>query len=372
MTLIKCTECGNHASTKAKSPQQCGAKVKNKSDYLKTAGATFLIILLANAATTLAGGASNEHPIVIEEIPSVAFSIISESDLHNFKRSIDVRLREKISVDELTLIANKLKRSELKTYERTFICYFLPDMEVGLGAWAATHFNPELKVEILGLSKDEENALIQKQRVANQSRDIVGVWMDERPYVGALITIYREKDKLYRENKYKWGSKISYEMLESSSVIGTKLTRKDDNPYGEYLIIDDQNGMKGGDMDGIYAKFYPRCGFQNAKSKSTGINHAISASQRIEVKGSGESSELVAKRNEGRRWVMNNINMGTPWNPATWEERFGSLEEFPVTSINPNIIKHYYFSSIDMTVIVNVLKVEVVTWRIGKEGIYGE
>lgn len=136
---------------------------------------------------------------------------------------------------------------------------------------------------------------------------------------------------------------------------------------GSSEVVIDVSDLPSGKYE-AEANFYPRWGLQDEKSKLTGINHEISASQKIEIGGSGESSESVAKRNEGQKWVMENIIVGTSWNPSEWKERFGSREELPVTSMNPKIIKNYYFSSIDMTVIVNTLKVKVVTWRMGKDG----
>lgn len=136
---------------------------------------------------------------------------------------------------------------------------------------------------------------------------------------------------------------------------------------GSSEVVIDVSDLPSGEYE-AEANFYPMWGLQDEKSKLTGINHEISASQKIKISGSGESAELVAKRNEGQKWVMKNIIVGTHWNPSQWKERFGSREELPVTSMNPNIIKNYYFSSIDMTVIVNTLKVKVVTWRMGKDG----
>jgi hypothetical protein len=136
---------------------------------------------------------------------------------------------------------------------------------------------------------------------------------------------------------------------------------------GNSEVIIDVSDLPTGEYE-AEANFYPRWGLQDERSKLTGINHEISASQKIKIGGSGESSKLVAKRNEGQKWVMENIIVGTPWNASEWKERFGSQEELPVTSMNPNIIKNYYFSTIDMTVIVNILKVKVVTWRMGKDG----
>ena len=80
----------------------------------------------------------------------------------------------------------------------------------------------------------------------------------------------------------------------------------------------------------------------------------------------GESVEDMKKHNEGRRWVMLNVYMGQKWDPAFWVAKFGDWKQLEVDRGNPAIIKACYFESIDMTLIVNVLKGEIDTWRDGE------
>jgi hypothetical protein len=63
----------------------------------------------------------------------------------------DVCLKSEEAVRALTAISSRLyRRYRGRKYERVFICYYLPGMEVGAGAWATGHFNPELEVKVLG------------------------------------------------------------------------------------------------------------------------------------------------------------------------------------------------------------------------------
>lgn len=84
------------------------------------------------------------------------YSIIKDKKTHNIKRTIEIRLSGKISKDELRDIANKVKNSDPKEYDRTFILYYLPNQSTGHGAWATTHFNPNLKISILGFEGYEK------------------------------------------------------------------------------------------------------------------------------------------------------------------------------------------------------------------------
>ena len=159
-----------------------------------------------------------------ETVDGATYSVISDNIYRNAKRSIDVRLEQKVSEEALRAIAMKLKNIERVKYERTFIAYYLPDMKVGAGAWATSHFDPSLEVRILGLTAAEETTMTREAK--STSRDVVGIWMDDRPLIGATITIYRENAKLYLESKYKDGSGSTVEMNETRSSSGTKLVVK--------------------------------------------------------------------------------------------------------------------------------------------------
>lgn len=184
---------------------------------------------------------------------AVDYKIIKETENHNFsKTNIDVRLSKKVSKEELSTLANSL-RKDRKSFERLWIAYYLPGMKVGSGAWATTHFAPGLEVKILGLTAEKEEKMMHAAK--STSRDVVGIWMDDRPYAGATITIYRENKKLYLESKYKDGSSSIEEMIESQSTAGTKLVEKGGNPHGEYLMLDNKGNLQAGGNNGIFLEY---------------------------------------------------------------------------------------------------------------------
>ena len=188
-----------------------------------------------------------------EDEQGITYSIISENEFQYSKHSINVRLNKKVSEQVLHSIATKLKELENKNYEMTFITYYLPDIKVGAGAWATTHFDPDLEIRILGLTSEEEEKMTQD--AMSQPRDVVGIWMDDRPYVGSTITIYRENGKLHLEAKYKDGSGSTDEMSEDQSTTGTKLVEKGGNPHGEYFVLDSKGDLHAGDNEGLFLKY---------------------------------------------------------------------------------------------------------------------
>lgn len=184
-------------------------------------------------------------------VQAAEYSVISESESNNYKRSIDVRLSEKVSEKELRAIAMELKESEKKAYDRTFIIYLLPDMEVNSGAWATTHFNPDLEVQILGFTLEQEQKMARD--AASETRDLVGVW--EAESLGARLTLYRENGKLYLDAKYAEGSDSIEEMIETKSATGTQLVGKGGNPHGDYIVLDGKGNLQAEDGYGIFLKY---------------------------------------------------------------------------------------------------------------------
>ncbi len=179
----------------------------------------------------------------------VTFSIINSDTFHDYKRSLDVRLNKKVSENILRAIALKLKSQDSRSYERTFICYYLPDMEVGAGAWATTHFNPNLEVRIQGLTTEQEKFL--KQQPNNPSREVIGSWLDETPYMGRRITIFRQNGKLFMENVWYDGSSSKKEIVEKLSGRKRTFRRKEGNSVGEFYLIDSQDNLQLWDQEGL-------------------------------------------------------------------------------------------------------------------------
>ena len=137
--------------------------------------------------------------------PDLEYEVIIDTTTPSIKRSVDVRLNKRVTEEVLQTLALRIKASDSRSYQRTFILYYLPDMEVGAGAWASSHFNPELEVEIFGTSA-EEHAALTASEAPNESREIIGKWMDNRPFVTRRIVLYRENGKVFMESTYADGS----------------------------------------------------------------------------------------------------------------------------------------------------------------------
>lgn len=79
-------------------------------------------------------------------------AVISTTEGHNIrriKRSVVVRLSRELQYNDLVALGKSI-RDQDSNYERVFIEYYLPGMREGAGAWAVTHWTPNLEARILG------------------------------------------------------------------------------------------------------------------------------------------------------------------------------------------------------------------------------
>ena len=168
----------------------------------------------------------------------VSYEVINTDIVPGIKRSLDVRLNKKVSEDVLQAIAFELKSNDLRQYDRTFICYYLPDMAVGTGAWATTHFNPTLDIRILGLTTQEEQALMTESTPSNV--EVIGIWLDD--WTGSRITFYQKDDILYMEQVFGDGSSRHEELVENSLPLGRRFDMKEKS--SDYFIIDSEGNLQ--------------------------------------------------------------------------------------------------------------------------------
>ncbi len=273
MALCKCKECGNKVSTKAKTCPSCGAPIKKRTSVLTGCLAIIIFGVFAVVCTgvlTFDGSlpppnsrnsSAKRPPAPAETSPEqatdqgpaipddVSFTTIDTNTVPGIKRSLDIRLNKTVSEETLRAIAIKLKADEPRDFERTFIAYYLPDMAVGAGAWATTHFNPKLEVRVLGLTAEAEKMLAKEP--AHDSREVIGRWLDSSPFVGGRITIFRDSGKVYFEQTFKDGSALTEELLEKPSSIGQRYNMAIASYTGDHWIIDGRGNLQIRDNQGL-------------------------------------------------------------------------------------------------------------------------
>lgn len=133
---------------------------------------------------------------------------------------------------------------------------------------------------------------------------------------------------------------------------------KNPSPYGSTLPA--------GEYD-LAVSFHPRWSENHAVASKLGIKETIERNTPLKLKASGGSAKAAKSQHDGQMWVMENVVMGMTWKPGVWTKKFGPWEKVQLERGNPQVLHMYYFKSIDMTLMVNVLKKEIVTWRTGLE-----
>lgn len=192
-------------------------------------------------------GDSDSIPADLGEVP---YSIVDEKVTPGIKRVLTVRLEREITEARLTQLAWHLKSLDARQYERTFILYLLPEMLEGKGAWASTHFIPNLEVESYGLSA-EQKAALSKLDSREPIDNAVGTWIDDRPHMGARITIYRIGGKASLTYRYKDQSFGEFAIKESNHNGAPRFDYDPDRGNGEYFIINSDGDLQEFDAEGL-------------------------------------------------------------------------------------------------------------------------
>ncbi len=116
----------------------------------------------------------------------------------------------------------------------------------------------------------------------------------------------------------------------------------------------------------VEASFYPRWSENKDAASAAKINDTINGKDSVVLSASGQSSSSVKAEAHGQRWVMENFYINYPWKPEFWSNKFGELQQVEYRGLgNPKILKMYYIKSINMTLLVNKLKKEIITYRMG-------
>lgn len=76
-------------------------------------------------------------------------TIIREDLIPGQFRIVDIQLDRAVDEEVLESIANVVRDGDDRSYQRTYIVYYLPGMEPGAGGWATSHFTPDLEVQVL-------------------------------------------------------------------------------------------------------------------------------------------------------------------------------------------------------------------------------
>ncbi len=176
--------------------------------------------------------------------PKYDYTIINENTDRAFnKTNLEIRLKKEISEADLKNIALEIKDSR-SDYVKVWIFYFLPGQEPGNGAWATTHFTPELNVKILGATKEASTEM----NTAKVTGEILNSWFDNDAMLPNKKYLVKENGKLFMKSIYP-KSKLAGDGGEMKEEVFKKkiengIIRYDyENNHGEYYLIEKNENL---------------------------------------------------------------------------------------------------------------------------------
>ena len=178
-----------------------------------------------------------------EPLPdNFSYNVIEDkSNVALEKNQLTLEINQKLTEGQIATLAEKLFNSKEKQ-RRFYIFYLLQVMKNGSVAWATSHFDPELDIQILGsTSQEDENA----DKVSNEQIDgeIVGKWREEQ-YTSANYVIYKKDKKTFIKTIYKNGQTSEEELTEKKVKGGIRYDYKEGGYNGEYFVLNSNDGLE--------------------------------------------------------------------------------------------------------------------------------
>ena len=191
-------------------------------------------------------GVSRRNPKIPIE---VSYPVLDEYRNPPIKHGLNVLLNMKVSEAVLREIALELKSHEVEQYKSTYIGYFLPEMDPENDSWwACSDFNPTLKVEIRGLTAEQEKSLLSKPLSLPEGAKVIGSWVSDSAFHDDRMTIFRNGDTYYLQQLPLGGGTTVRELLKRPSTDGLDFQITDGRDHylidrGGNLVIRDDDGI---------------------------------------------------------------------------------------------------------------------------------
>ena len=224
-------------------------------------GLTLGLILginLGSSKRTSPGRRSTPHRSTeASSIPTAPSYTVLTSSINPKRAGFDVLIDRDLNESELGLIARELRKTKASQSELVLVAFFRSREQQGRGAWATARLDPDLRVEILGMTDVDAEVAAAHVAAEMPLENIVGQWRSSPPLVGNLITIYRDVDgHLSLHERFDDGSSVTRRLRESTSA-GERRFTIEDNDYGEYYTLRSDGRLAVFDRDGFIASCDP-------------------------------------------------------------------------------------------------------------------
>jgi hypothetical protein len=174
------------------------------------------------------------------------------------KRSFAVQLERRLTDGELKRLATEIRNSD--TAASAVVMFYLPGMKIGHGVWAHAFFPasedtighsnpPDPRITIVGLSIADEERLVLEARRDN--RNLIGAWLTAAPAPVGMLTLYREKGRLFGEYGLRDGRRFAEEIVETALPDGNWRYDRRDGGVGEHLLVSANGELELRDRDNV-------------------------------------------------------------------------------------------------------------------------
>lgn len=204
-------------------------------NLILTTVATILLLTSCDSGTI---GKYKKEPLPDD----FSYNIIEDNSNEGLeKNQLTVEINKKITEGQIATLADKFFSSKTKQ-RRFYIFYLLPGMKDGAGAWATSNFDPELEIQILG-STSQEDVKANKLADAPIDGEVIGKWHEEQ-YSSSNYVIYKKDNKLFLKIIFKSGQTTDEELNEKKVSNGTRYDYKGGGFNGEYFIVNSNGGLE--------------------------------------------------------------------------------------------------------------------------------
>jgi hypothetical protein len=182
-------------------------------------------------------------------------SNILEIDLNNKRAfNVSVRLNEKCSESHLITLALQVKNRINAVSDKGVVFFFLPDMKLNNGAWAAVDFEPNINVRIIGQSLEVEKEVT---KGVETIKDYYGLWVDDNSKEDLIIRIRKDRTLGYVFEYITVDDQSPSELpIELSKVkFNGKVAFKDKDHPGQYFIVESNGDLSVYDNAGFVVRY---------------------------------------------------------------------------------------------------------------------
>ncbi len=184
----------------------------------------------------------------IDSKPIPKYKVTKEKGV-SYKKTIYLELQEKVTEKDLENIAYKQKE-KYSNFTTLFIFYHLKGQDTNDVAWATTHFTPELSVNIIGTTIEDD-----KKPEPKITGNIINEWYDNNPITNAKIFLVEENGKKVIKTLYLKTKKIVVEKISIKKQKNGLLRYNYKNKHKEYYLVEKNGNLSLYDKAGKFREY---------------------------------------------------------------------------------------------------------------------